>query len=92
MFASLRSRLWLTYLLLSGVILGVVTLSLLIFLARNPRLAREAETNLVFAANAIQRERLSIPTGAGQDEIQAAAERAEEVLGVRVALSIRMVR
>lgn len=84
MFASLRSRLWLTYLLLSGVILVVVTVSLLIFLARNPRLAREAENNLTFAANALQRERLSIPTGTSQEEIQSAAERADETLGVRV--------
>jgi signal transduction histidine kinase len=86
MFASLRSRLWLTYLLLSGVILAVVTLSLLIFLARNPRLAREAENNLKFAGNALQRESLSIPAGAGAEAIQQAVERADETLGVRVAV------
>lgn len=86
MFASLRSRLWLTYLLLIVVILSVVTLSFLIYLARNPRLAREAETNLILAANALQRQRIAVNTQSNPQEVQRAVENADELLDVRVIL------
>ena len=65
MFNSIRSRLLFTYFLLIAAILAVVTLALLVFLIRNPRLAREAEINLTSAANALQRQPLSIITEIG---------------------------
>ena len=86
MFASLRSRLWLTYLLLIVVILSVVTLSFLLFLVRNPRLAREAETNLTLAANALLRQRISLGARTDAAELQQAVENADELLDVRVIL------
>jgi len=86
MFTSISSRLWLTYMLLVAAILGVVTLALLLFLVRNPRLARETQSNLILAANAIQRQRIAINENADAASLQNAAQRADELLNVRVAL------
>ena len=81
MFGSLRSRLWLSYLLVISLVLLVVTLALLLFLVRNPRLTREAENSLLLAANALQRQRVEINAdGNLSDTVQ----RADELLDVRV--------
>ncbi|MEX2162046.1 MAG: HAMP domain-containing sensor histidine kinase [Anaerolineales bacterium] len=84
MFSSIRSRLLLTYLLLIAVTLGIVTLALVAFLIRNPRLAREAETNLALAANALERQNLAGTFAANEATISNAAEEADQLLGVRV--------
>ena len=55
MFASLRSRLWVTYMLVALVVLLLVTTALLVFLARNPLLLRESESQLQLAANSLSR-------------------------------------
>src|SRR6202008_4321946 len=86
MFNSIRSRLLFTYLLLIAAILGVVTLALLVFLIRNPRLAREAEINLTSAANALQRQQLEGLESDDSTTLTAAATRADELLNARVAL------
>lgn len=86
MFTSIRSRFLLSYLLLIAVILGVVTLSVVVFLVRNPRLAREAESNLTLAANAIERQRIADLQTADPAALADAVERADELLDVRVAL------
>jgi signal transduction histidine kinase len=86
MFASIRSRLLFTYVLLIAAILGVVTLALLVFLVRNPRLAREAELNLSSAANALQRQPIELAVNQGPTLLANAVERADELLNVRVAL------
>lgn len=86
MFTSIRSRLWLSYLVVIALILGIVTLAQILFLARNPRLAREAQSNLLLAANSIVRQgvaELNNPESAG---IETAAQRADELLDVRVVL------
>jgi len=49
MFTSLRSRLWLSYTLVITVALTIVSLVLLIFLIRNPVLARQAQQQLITA-------------------------------------------
>ena len=85
MFSSIRARLLFTYLLLIAAILGVVTLALLLFLVRNPRLAREAEINLSGAANAIVRQGIEGVERRDTNTIQAAVERADALLDVRVA-------
>ena len=56
MFNSLRSRLWLTYLVLIGVVLVVMALVLLLYIIRNPRIDRQALERLDLAANVISRQ------------------------------------
>jgi len=56
MFNSLRSRLWLTYLVLIGVVLVVMALVLLLYIIRNPRIDRQALERLDIAANVISRQ------------------------------------
>jgi len=81
MFSSLRSRLWLSYLLVISLVLLVVTLALLFFLVRNPRLTRDAENNLFLAANALQRQRVEINSDSNFTNI---VQRADDLLDVRV--------
>ncbi|MCL5428985.1 MAG: HAMP domain-containing histidine kinase [Chloroflexi bacterium] len=86
MFRSINSRLLLSYLTLITAILGIVTLSLVFFLVRNPRLAREAESNLLLAANALHRQQVATLQNADRATLENAAEQADTLLGVRVAL------
>jgi signal transduction histidine kinase len=86
MLASIRSRLLFTYLLLIGAILGIVTLALLVFLVRNPRLAREAELNLASAANALQRQPIELAQGQDPTFLISEVLRADKLLNVRIAL------
>ncbi len=86
MFRSINSRLLLSYFILMATILGIVTLSLVFFLVRNPRLAREAESNLILAANALHRQQLGNLQNADLPTLQNAAEQSDSLLGVRVAL------
>lgn len=84
MFSSIRSRLLLTYFLLIATILGIVTLALVLFLIRNPRLAREAETNLILAADAIGRQQNGPAATPDRAQLAIAAQEADELLNVRV--------
>lgn len=86
MFTSIRSRLWLSYLLVIVLILGIVTLAQILFLARNPRLAREAQSNLSLAANSIVRQGIGGLDSLDNSVIQGATQRADELLDVRVIL------
>jgi len=81
MFSSLRSRLWLSYLLIIGLVLLVVTLALLLFLVRNPRLMRDAENSLFLAANALQRQRVEINADSNLTNV---VQRADDLLDTRV--------
>lgn len=81
MFTSLRSRLWLSYLLVISLVLLVVILALLLFLVRNPRLTRLAESNLLLAANTLQRQRVEINV---DSDLSIVVQRADELLDVRV--------
>lgn len=84
MLSSIRSRLLLTYLLLIAVILGIVTLALVLFLIRHPRLAREAEVNLVLAADAISRQQNGPLGSLDRQQLATAAANADNLLNVRV--------
>ena len=68
MFNSLRSRLWLTYLVLIGVVLVVMALVLLLYIIRNPRIDRQALERLDIAANVISRQIRENPLGPGEGE------------------------
>ncbi|MDH5508136.1 MAG: HAMP domain-containing histidine kinase, partial [Anaerolineae bacterium] len=81
MFASLRSRLWLTYAVVIAVVLSVVALALVIYLLRNPLLSREAAAKLRIAANALQRDRFTEFT---PDRLEMTAQRIDENFDVRV--------
>ena len=54
MFRSLQARLWLSYFLLVGSVLCVVSIGLAIYLARNPAALRQAALHLEVAANLFQ--------------------------------------
>lgn len=86
MFNSIRSRLLGTYLLLIAAILGIVTLTLLLFLVRHPKLAREAEVNLVAAASALQRQPIPALEIHDSNKLATAVGRADQLLDVRVAI------
>jgi signal transduction histidine kinase len=64
-----------------SLVLLVVTLALLFFLVRNPRLTRDAENNLFLAANALQRQRVEINSDSNFTNI---VQRADDLLDVRV--------
>jgi signal transduction histidine kinase len=53
MFTSLRSRLWLSYAFVITIALGIVLIALLVFLIRNPVLARRVQERLKTAQNLI---------------------------------------
>lgn len=86
MFRSINSRLLLSYVALIATILGIVTLLLVFFLIRNPRLAREAESNLVLAADALHRRPIAGLQNTDPVILANAVEQADALLDVRVAL------
>ncbi|KAA3644956.1 MAG: sensor histidine kinase [Chloroflexi bacterium] len=57
MFASLRSRLWLTYALLIGVVLFVVGSALVVYFLNNPLVERQAATRLRLVVNSLNNQR-----------------------------------
>jgi two-component system OmpR family sensor kinase len=79
MFTSLRSRLWLTYALLVGMVLVIVLGALVVYVARSNLLAR-LELNAV--ANRIL-ERQDVRT-IRKDQIEALVNRLDENLGMRI--------
>jgi two-component system OmpR family sensor kinase len=85
MFASLRSRLWLTYLLIIGVVLIIVGLAFVLFLFRNPPATRlkYEELNLL-AAVILQREDLLSSTSPQQ--VQRSLELVDQRFGARVVI------
>jgi len=79
MFTSLRSRLWLSYALLVGVVLVVVFGALVVYVARSNLLSRVELTNV---ANRIaERQNISIPQRAN---LEGVVSRLDENLGLRI--------
>lgn len=85
MFASLRSRLWLTYTLIIGVVLVIVGIAFVLFLLRNPPATRlkYEELNLL-AALIIQRE--DVLSNASPQQVQRGLELADQRFGARVVI------
>ena len=79
MFSSLRTRLWLTYALLTGVILAILSISLVFYLARNPAAERETFFRLSATAESLTRvtdiNLEAVPTPRLAELIQRSAER-----------------
>ncbi len=83
MFRSLHARLWLTYLLLVLVVLSSVSISLLVYLIRNPTPVRQSYLQLEAAAAILQAmvRQTNNPT---LEKISAIAERIDTNWGTRV--------
>ncbi|TAK12945.1 MAG: HAMP domain-containing histidine kinase [Anaerolineae bacterium] len=82
MFNSLRARLWLTYALVTAVVLSLVAAAIVFYLLRNPIEVRQANLRLSAAAEVLsQRGRLPLER---QDDLQVQVARAAELLDVRV--------
>jgi hypothetical protein len=60
MFSSLRSRLWLTYSLITAAALSVVALVLFVFLATNPFLYRQASARMSLADAVLVRDQADL--------------------------------
>ncbi len=83
MLSTLRSRLWLTYILVIGVMLAVIVSFLVLYLARNPGALRQAEARFRLAEETINN-RAETPAGLSLDRLQQIANREDRVLGVRI--------
>lgn len=85
MLNSLRTRLWLTHVLVVGVALGIVALALLLYLLRNPLLYRQTVLELRLAGNIIARRAPQMANESLEQWTQA-LRRMDENLGVRLIL------
>jgi two-component system OmpR family sensor kinase len=86
MFSSLRSRLWLSYALLAGVVLGLLLIGLALVLLRSPILERQALLRLdVIAAELTGRQEV-LGEEAAEARIESALSRAAQALDVRLLL------
>ena len=86
MFASLRSRLFFTYLLISGLILGIVGVSLLVFLLRNPVVEGLTYRRLEAGFNLLPRRENAQLGRLSPDEAGRILERLDTLSGVRIVL------
>ncbi|MGD8814583.1 MAG: HAMP domain-containing sensor histidine kinase [Anaerolineales bacterium] len=84
MFRSLRSRLLITYLLVSALVLAIVGIALLFFLLTNPQAQRVTYSRIEFAANALTlRDMRSLLRGP-IETLQNALQRFDQASNVRV--------
>lgn len=74
MFTSLRSRLWLTYVLVIGVVLSMLALGLLVYVIRNPLVDRQALQRLDVVSSLLVRRLEQNPTGLNRDVLRDASE------------------
>jgi signal transduction histidine kinase len=89
MLASLRFRLWLTYMLVVGIAISIASTAILIYLVRNPTIDRSERQRLRLAANLIARRSPIFDEQAGQaspERLEQAAQRADNWLQARVAI------
>ncbi len=83
MISSLRSRLWWSYVLVTLSALGVVAVTLFIYIVQNPSTYRQANARLVAVASAIKKNQ---PNWAAltKGELQTFAEKIDSNYGTRV--------
>ena len=89
MLASLRFRLWLTYLLVVGVVITIASAAIFFYLVRNPAIDRSELQRLRLAANLIARRSPifdELPGQAAPERLEQAARRADNWLQARVAI------
>jgi signal transduction histidine kinase len=85
MFLTLRSRLWLTYALVIGLVLCVVGTALAVYLARNPQLYRQEMARLKVADLSIARRETSLAQ-APLSRLQELVRIEDEIFDVRAIL------
>jgi signal transduction histidine kinase len=85
MFSSLRSRLWLTYALLVGVMICIAGTALVVYLARNPSASRQEYLRLRLAtALLVQRGDAGLARLDQPDQLLPALQQADAALNVRI--------
>jgi signal transduction histidine kinase len=85
MFSSLRSRLWLSYALVTGAALSVVAIVLLIYIIQNPSTYRQANSRLTIVA-AILRKDEPQWIGLAPVDLQMRIEQVDNIYSARVAI------
>ena len=89
MFASLRFRLWLTYALIVGVVIGIAGLTVFVYLWRNPINDRREYQRVRFLSTLVVERNtiLNLPEGArNSKKLEDIARQVDQALGVRVAV------
>ncbi len=85
MFSTLRSRLWLSYALVTGAALSVVAIVLLIYIIQNPSTYRQANSRLTIVA-AFLRKNEPEWIGLASPDLQVRIEQADNVYSTRIAI------
>ncbi len=85
MFSSLRARLWLTYVLIAGVVLCIVGAALVVFLLRNPSETRTAVQRLRLVTVLISQRGGALERLPATRQLEA-AQRADTAFNARVAV------
>jgi len=89
MFSSLRFRLWLTYLLIAGIVVGIAGIVMVIYLIRNPSADRRELQRLRVISDLLENRGANFFQALDNDSIesaQKAVERVDRQLGVRAAV------
>jgi signal transduction histidine kinase len=87
MFNSLRSRLWLTYALVVGVVITIAVVAVVVYLLRNPAEDRREiqRLRLISSLFSQRSQLLNLPPGVfASPRLQEAVERVDNTLGVRI--------
>jgi signal transduction histidine kinase len=85
MFNSLRWRLWLTYALLIGGVLGIIFSGLIVYLIRNPFLIRQEFLRLNLLAALVQQREISLENTT-TDNLITAAQKVDNTFNVRIVI------
>ena len=89
MFSSLRFRLWLTYILVMGVVLTIAGLAVVVFLLRNPAGDRRELTRLRLVSTLlVQRSQIfnNLPNITDEKRLQDLVQRADNFSSARIAI------
>jgi len=89
MFSSLRFRLWLTYLLIAGIVIGIAGIVMVIYLIRNPAADRRELQRLRVISGLIENRDANFFQALENDSfenVQKTVQRVDRQLGVRAAV------
>ncbi len=85
MFSSLRSRLWLSYALVTAAALSVVAIVLFIYIIQNPSTYRQASTRLTVVASLLHKDETEW-TNLSTADLQARIEQVDQAYSTRIIL------
>ena len=89
MFSSLRFRLWLTYFLIAGIVIGIAGIVMVIYLIRNPAADRRELQRLRVISGLIENRDANFFQALENDSfenVQKTVQRVDRQLGVRAAV------